>query len=121
MGYPLADGGSGSDDGSVSVDRVLELLSQYQRREMIRFLRESSDRVQSLDDVIDHLANAEKERFGTTPGRDHLLSVIVHIHGPKLEEAGLLEYDVRRGEIRYMPNERIERFLDRIDELADEE
>ncbi|MFB6166436.1 MAG: hypothetical protein ABEJ31_14855 [Haloarculaceae archaeon] len=102
-----------------SLDEVLELLSQYQRREIVRYLREGqADR--SLDRLVEHLVDVEREHPGQTPGFDHMLSVLVHIHGPKLEEAGVIEYDVTSREVRYLGDEQIERALEAIDDLADE-
>ena len=111
-----SDGG----DDRQSLDAILELLSQYQRRTMIRYLSDATDNVVSIDDIIDHLEQIERERAGESPGEDHLLSVLVHIHGPKLEEAGLIEYDVRSRELRYYPNERVETVLERIEDVADD-
>jgi hypothetical protein len=105
---------------SLSLDAILELLSQYQRREMIRHLRDAPGNVHSVDELVAHLADVERRRPGDSPGEDHLLSVLVHIHGPKLEAAGLIDYDLPSREVRYHPNERIERALDLIDELDEE-
>lgn len=107
-------------DDELSLDFVLELLSHHHRREMIRHLRESSGQVHSLDEVVTHLARMERQRTGSKPGEDHLLSVVVHIHGPKLQEAGLCDYDVRSREVRYRPNDTVERLLDELDELVAE-
>lgn len=111
----------GGDDGTTpSLDMVLELLSQYQRREILRYLRDSDDDVVAIGAVIDHLVDVERERQGDVPGEDHLLSVLVHVHGPKLEEAGVVEYDGRTSEIRYHSLDRVELALDAVEELAEE-
>lgn len=111
-----SDGG----ENQQSLDAILELLSQYQRRAMIRYLRDAPENVVSIDDILDRLEQLERAHDGESPGENHLLSVLVHIHGPKLEEAGLIEYDVRSREIRYYPNERVEFVLEKIDEVAEE-
>lgn len=110
----LQDGGQ--EEGELSLDQILELLGQYQRREIIRQLRDSPGRNHSIDDIVEYLEAVERERSTSVPGEDHLLSVIIHIHGPKLEEAGLIDYSVPGRNIHYYPNERVETFLDRIDE-----
>ena len=98
-----------------SVDEMLEILSNYQRRAIVRHLRDSPGHVHSIDEVIAHLREIEQGKQGGPPGEDHLLSVLVHVHGPKLEESGLVDYDVPTREIRYYPNERFERLLSRIE------
>lgn len=120
-----ADGGSperdwNRGDEALSLDFILELLSHHHRREIIRHLRDSPGQVHSLDEVVGHLARLERDRSGSVPGKDHILSVIVHIHGPKLQEAGLVDYDVRSREIRYQPNEAVEEVLAELDQLAAE-
>lgn len=110
----LEDGGQRGEQ--LSTDQILELLGQYQRREIIRQLRDSPGRDHSIDDVVAYLESIERSRNTTVPGENHLLSVIVHIHAPKLEEAGLVDFDVPSRDLHYYPNERVEEMLDCIDE-----
>lgn len=112
------DGGDG--DPSLSVDEMLELVSNYQRRAILRHLRDTPGHVHSLDALITHLKDVERERHGEAPGDDHLLAIFVHVHGPKLEQAGLLDYDVAQGEVHYLPHELIEPLLERIETIADD-
>lgn len=114
----VQDGGSELDE--LSADQVLELLGQYQRREILRQLRDSPGQNHSIDDLVAYLQSIERRRTTPIPGDNHLLSVIVHIHGPKLEEAGLVDIDTPSGQLRYHPNERVEEMLDYIDEWAAE-
>lgn len=117
--------GDGSpDDGRAenpeSLDTALEALSQYQRREIIRYLRDSPGNVQHLDGLVDHLVGIERQQSGPVPGEDHVLAVLVHVHAPKLDTLGIISYDLTTGDVRYHPNERVERLLDQIDQIADE-
>jgi hypothetical protein len=117
--------GTGSEDDSqgervLSIDEILEVLSNYQRRGIINHLRDTPGHVHSIDEVMHHLKHIEQQKYGESPGDDHLLSVLVHVHGPKLEEAGLLDYDVPNREISYQPNETVERILDDIDAIAED-
>lgn len=103
-----------------SLDEVLEVLGHYQRRSIIEHLRDAPGQHHSLDEVIAHLQEVEREKYGETPEEDHLLSLLVHVHGPKLGEAGLVDYDVPGREIRYYPNETCERLLEQIETMAEE-
>lgn len=112
------DGGRASDPQSL--DTALEAISHYQRREIIRYLRDSPGKVQNIDDIIEHLVDIERERGGSIPGEDHLLAVLVHVHAPKLDTMGVISYDLTSGDVRYHPNESLERILEQIDAIADE-
>ena len=119
MSYTVRrDGGSGG--GRLSIDEILEILGDHQRRAVVRFLRDARGRTHSIDDVISHLRDHERRESGESPDRDRLLSLLVHVHGPKLEQAGLVDYDVRSSEIRYYPNERVEQLLEQIGAVAGE-
>lgn len=102
-----------NDSEQLSVDEILEVLCVSQRRELLRFLRDSNRREHSLQTVIDHLRQASVESVG----REYLLTVLAHVHAPILEDAGLIEYDVSDRVVRYHPNERLEHALARIEGL----
>lgn len=110
----------GSNEEPLSLDEILEILSNYHRRAIIGHLRDAPGQVHSVDAVIDCLRDLEREIRSESPGEDYLLSVLVHVHGPKLHEAGLVDYDVSTGEIHYHPNERVELTLERIESTAAE-
>ena len=112
------DGGQHLD--RLSVDEVLKLLQQCQRREILRHLRDAPGREHSLDDVAAYLESVERSMTTTAPGRDHVLSAIVHVHAPKLEDAGLVDVNPATRTLHYYPNERVEALLDYVDEWADE-
>lgn len=113
-----ADGGCRTSYGSL--DEILEILSHYQRRSIIRHLRDAPGRRHTIDEVVAHLQAVEREMHGETPDEDHLLSLLVHVHGPKLDDAGLVDYDVPSREIRYHPNETYEQLLERIEATAEQ-
>lgn len=112
------DGGSQEKD--LSVDDILEVLSNHQRRAMIQHLRDTPGHVHSIDEIINHLKDLERRNHGHSPGEDHLLSVLVHIHGPKLDEAGFIDYDIPSREIRYYPNEKVKRILEQLETVIEE-
>lgn len=112
---------NGDPEGDpLSLDEILELLSNYQRRAIVGHLRDTPDDVNTIEAVIDFLRELERDRRGEPPGEDYLVSVLIHVHGPKLSEAGLVDYDVSSGGIRYHPNERVELALERIESIAAE-
>lgn len=97
-------------------DRLLRALSSKRRRYVLSFL----DRLGTLTlaDLADELAEQEHDAsIDQIPAEDvkSLYMSLYHQHVPKLEEAGLVEYDQERDLVR--PTERlpaIESTLDRI-------
>lgn len=116
---PKVRGGSGSRKGLLSLDETLELLSNYQRRAIIAYLRDSPGAVHSIDELVAHLGEVEREARGEPPRENHLLSALLHIHCPKLDGAGLVDYDVPSGEVRYRPHARVEELLERIESVGE--
>lgn len=95
----------------LSLDAVLNILSQRERRSTLNYLVDSSEEVVPIDEVVEQIVQAESERIDKLPNRDHLELSLHHIHLPKLTEAGLLDYDSRSQQIRYKGNKQIERWL----------
>lgn len=111
------EGEDGPNTRRLSVDLVLEILSQYQRREILRFCRDAPTNTFPMHQVITHLRDIEAEQNDEEPGTDHLQSVLIHVHGPKLDAVGLVEYDIGEQYIEYFPNEQIETALEHIDRM----
>lgn len=101
-------------DVSLSLDAVLSLLADQDRRDLIQYLRESSEQTCSIDDCVGYLMKQEEERTAERPSHDRVAMVIHHIHIPKLADTGVVEYDARSREIRYRSDDRLESWLDRI-------
>lgn len=95
-----------------SLDGTLRVLADARRRMVLHFLCEQSDDVASIDDLIRFLDTEGQttgaERAGTPA---QLETELHHRHFPKLEEQGLIEYDIRSGHIRYNPDETTEALL----------
>jgi len=90
------------------MDRMLEVLSRRQRRLALLTLR-GTDRCRQTD-----LLMRDSE------GRDPEIE-LVHTHLPKLEAAGLIDWDRETGEVTRGPNyEEIEPLLELIEDHADE-
>jgi DNA-binding transcriptional ArsR family regulator len=100
------------DHTAPSLDGTLDVLADAQRRTVLRFLSDQSDNVASIEDLIRHLDTQEQttgEEEATTPAQ--IETDLHHRHFPKLEEQGLVEYDLRSGQIRYNPDKSTEELL----------
>lgn len=118
------DGGSEynqSDDGmyqsEIPLDTTLYLLSHQTRRDIVGYFQTTDGTTAAVDDIVSHLA----DRDGEEPSHDDLYTQIHHVHLPKMDDAGLLDYDKRSGGLRYGPDPRLPEWLDFIEEHYDEE
>ena len=74
----------------VSVDQAFSLLAVSDRRAIVRYLDEEQEA--TLDELASHLA------VGTSlEERNQLTASLVHKHLPKLDSAGVVEYDQNAG------------------------
>lgn len=119
-----ANAGPGGPDGTnagpsmatnggnrLSLDAILSLLANDQRRDVLKYLDEMADDVTSLDDLVAHLVRVEGERTGQLPSHDHVEVTLFNVHIPKLADAEVVEYDERSRQLRYWPHERLEHWL----------
>ncbi|GAA0661215.1 hypothetical protein GCM10009020_01700 [Natronoarchaeum mannanilyticum] len=84
-----------------SLDDVFELLADERRRRATYALARSRTQITSLERLADEVVDREVAR-GDVTGPLHRREVeiaLVHNHLPRLDEAGLVEYDHETGEI----------------------
>jgi hypothetical protein len=108
---PLS-GESGGDDDRPSeerVDAVFGVLSDARRRRTIRVLRTREGAVS-----VPALAEALAAREPGDPDPDRLVVSLQHVHLPKLEATGIVEYTSDRSQVRYGGGPLVEGLLDRV-------
>lgn len=85
-----------SDRGTASPERAVDAVADERRRVLVSYLDGKRDEAASLVELVDHVAgrdaNAEVERVALA---------LRYVHLPRLEAAGLVEYDRRSGAVRY--------------------
>lgn len=88
------------------------LLADERRRRVLAHLRRRPDGVSSVEELAEHLLDADgaAPETGETSGR--IETSLHHKHLPKMVEAGVLEYDTRSRTVRYEPDEEVEELLD---------
>lgn len=89
-----------------SVDCLLAVLADEQRRRVLRYFQAADDPVASRADLVDHLV--EPESAPDAGVRERIRIQLHHCQLPRLADAGLLEYDSRTGHIQYHGNETAE-------------
>lgn len=94
----------GPEDGNgISRDDLFEILSNRRRRQVIQFLEQQADGRADLSDVVDRVAARENETGVEGLSYDDRKSVHISLyqhHAPKMDEAGVIDYDERTGEMR---------------------
>lgn len=100
------------DYANPELDGTLDALADARRRAVLRVLSNQSDTVASVEDLIRHLHPQDR---ATTPAQ--LETELHHHYLPKLAEQGLIEYDIRSGQIRYRSDKTTEELLQFIRDL----
>lgn len=115
----VADGSPGAPTSIPGRTDTLDVLSKRRRRYVVRYLRDVEDGVASLEATADRLAAWERAVEDDVPEdhRTRLLARLHHADLPRLEEAGLLEYEPRSRTIRYHGDDALEDVLELL--LAD--
>lgn len=93
----------------MSVDQAFDLVASVHRRQVLRYLLEEPDQPVYLEELITHID--QKSDVSDT--------ALAHQHLPKLDDAGVIEYDHRSGAVR--PTETVEDLkplLDTVEEAT---
>lgn len=106
------------DHAEISLDETLGVLADHRRRTVLRFLSEQPDNTASLSRLIEALTAREQAVEGRRSfSPERLETRLLHVHLPKLEDEGLVEYDDRSGRVRYDSDETLEELLDFISDF----
>ncbi|WP_227380691.1 helix-turn-helix domain-containing protein [Haladaptatus halobius] len=90
------------------LDTACELLANATRRSVMQYFTAEETAVAELDELIDHI----HEKVNDVTGPKQARTPLVHMHLPKLADAGVIEYDERSETIRYRDSDRLETFLE---------
>lgn len=107
------DDRSGYENDSLSIDCVLDLLRDPVRRQTVAYCVNASDRILTVDELADHLAD-EREPSRDRLTRESIAAELHHHHLPKLADEDVIEFDHRSGHVRYWGDDRLERWVRRI-------
>lgn len=100
--------GDGAESGLEAIVDILRVLKDGERREVYEFLRTFPRRTMALEELAEHVAEGEE-----TTG---LETRLYHVHLPKLAEVGLIEFEPKRGRLRYLGDRDVELILDWFDD-----
>lgn len=94
-----------TDDRSASLarDELFDLLRVERRRALLRYLDGLDDQDGSPLSELASAVAAETGDPGFESGREHRLAISLHqVHLPKLDAAGVLDYDVEARTVRLL-------------------
>ncbi|WP_336003081.1 DUF7344 domain-containing protein [Halorientalis halophila] len=87
-------------EGALSTTTVCGLLSNERRLRTLQHLSRAVGAV-AIPDLADHLALAEGEH--TREHVERVCTSLVHVHVPKLTDAGVVEYDSDEETLQLLP------------------
>lgn len=98
---------------SLDSDDVVRLLASRRRRELLRYLREHPDEAVDLTALV----SGVRERCREAGGADAQTEIQVRLHHsdlPKLEDAGVVEYDQAGSRVIYEGHDGVETLLETL-------
>ena len=102
-----------------SLDACLQLVADRHRRRVIHHLRHEATETTTVDELVNRLHSGDSPSKDDLPqDREKLAIQLHHIHLPKLAMHGVVEFEHRRGAVRYHPDKQVEAVLDSLPEEA---
>ncbi|WP_226039068.1 hypothetical protein [Natrinema sp. DC36] len=103
--------GMGSED-SIPIDSSFVALSDPCRRSLCRYAMRTETEHVSHEELVDYVVERAPEPVAADADRRTVATELVHIHLPKLADAGLIEYDRQSGVV-HVDRATIEECLER--------
>ncbi|KDE58764.1 hypothetical protein EL22_02645 [Halostagnicola sp. A56] len=97
---------------SPSLDLVFNLLSVRRRRYALYYLTEQTDGITTFDKLVDDILAREADSENREEHKQQIQTSLQHVHLPRLEDAGILEYDARSDTVRYWQQPTLEEWLE---------
>lgn len=89
-----------------SVSTVFDVLADERRRHVLYYLIEHAGGEAGVADVAAHLRSVESSAPSADP--ETIRTELHHRHLPRMEEAGLVDYDAPEAKIRYLGDPLVE-------------
>ncbi|WP_226480311.1 DUF7344 domain-containing protein [Natrinema amylolyticum] len=86
-----------------SIDASFEVLSDPHRRSLCRYVMRTETEVVTNEELVEYVVERAPETAaddGDSTDEHCVATELRHVHLPKLDEAGLVEYDRRSGVVR---------------------
>lgn len=103
------------DANTVAVEDALNVLKSPDRRRILEYLDDESVESTTVEELASHLATAESDPDRSESRDERTLAMrLHHIHLPKLDDHGVLEYEPRSNAVRCRSDAHVEKLTDRL-------
>jgi len=106
----------GPDEPRPFIDSVFDALADWRRREVCQYFVETDAESATVDQLAMLLLACERPAIEERdePSLDDLAIQLEHQHLPKLDEAGVVDYDERSDTVRYWGQPTVEKWLEHV-------
>lgn len=101
-------------ESPLSLNATFDVLAHHYRRGALRFVADADGHTATVDELVTYLVGRAAERTAEPPRRDRIEVDLIHVHLPKLTEAGVIDYDARSKVVAYRRHERLEDILEYV-------
>lgn len=103
------------------IDTVFDALADWRRREVCQFFKEGDVSTATVDELAMLLAGCEPTGLHGPDGRTHeeFATELTETHLPRLDAAGVVDYDDRSDTVRYWGQPTVEKWLEHVAEVDD--
>lgn len=101
-----------AESGDISIDVALKVLADQRRRLVIKYLRSAPDGVASFEELINYVSTESSDS-----ARERIQTRLHHVSLPKLDKAGLIDYDSRSQIVRYHANSVVDELVESIEKI----
>lgn len=110
---------SAGDDRGDRLDELFELLRPARRRQLLYYLQDLERGETTLERAVRAVSafDSSTDPPGNVPRRQAVRVSLAHIHLPRLDAAGVVEYDHRSGSVRYEGDANLDAWLEWTREL----
>ena len=102
-----------TEESDVSLDSILTVLADERRRLIIRYFETASNGVTTREELAEYVSTTSPDE----QDREKTKTRLHHVSLPKLDSAGLIEYDSRSTTVRYDPQPEVDALLKCIDTI----
>lgn len=104
-----------SNSQNAPTETLLRLVADPRRRMVLNYLHEHSNDAVTLEDLTELLvAECTPATLGRSPAESRVRTALVHRHLPKLDDAGLIEYDTDSRTVEYCGDDHVTDLLEFI-------
>ncbi|MGQ3411062.1 DUF7344 domain-containing protein [Natrinema sp. LN54] len=93
----MADRHADGDEKRNSIDLSFAALSDPCRRSLCRYAMRTGTESVASEDLVDYVIERAPETGSAEPDRRAVETELRHVHLPKLDEAGMVDYDRQSG------------------------